>query len=227
MFNVDIAFFYRQATGTKACVTAADLIDSDGNIVVSSVMLHFAAILKYILCLSAEFLWMFSIWTHSCLHFFVDWQLAPARLYSDLTVDADWHRLNILIGSRHTSLETQTEIWNWLRQQPHCTQLVHCLQTVHCLLLLLKPQRWLNRWGLSSLSWWHHAVACTKNATYEISKQLPNENSLDIQMQTPTYYLLQLSANAHLVRIWPEYGHWRYVRFFIITSKVSTSWLSV
>ena len=56
MFNVDIAFFYRQATGTKACITAADLIDSDGNIVVSSVMLHFAAILKYILCLNAEFL---------------------------------------------------------------------------------------------------------------------------------------------------------------------------
>ena len=56
MFNVDIAFFYRQATGTKACITAADLIDSDGNIVVPSVMLHFAAILKYILCLNAEFL---------------------------------------------------------------------------------------------------------------------------------------------------------------------------
>ena len=89
------------------------------------------AILKSLLCLSAGFSCLFSIWTHSCSVFFTDRQLSPARLLSDLvTADADWRRLNLLTGSRRTSPETQTQIWTWLRQRPHCTPVVHCLQTV-------------------------------------------------------------------------------------------------
>ena len=49
--------------------------------------------------------------------FFCDWQLASPGLLCDLvTVDTDWRRLNLLTDSRLTSLETQTQIWNWLRQ---------------------------------------------------------------------------------------------------------------
>ena len=80
------------------------------------------AILKYLLCLSAGFSWLFNVRTRSCSRFSFDWQLAPAGLHSDLvTVDADWRRLNLLTYSRRTSLKTQTQIWNWLKQRPHRT----------------------------------------------------------------------------------------------------------
>ena len=79
----------------------------------------------------------------------LDWQLAPAGLLSDLvTVDADWHRLNLLTHSRCMSLETQTQIWNWLRQLPPHIPIVHYLQTVHCWLPL--RQWWQNSCILNS-----------------------------------------------------------------------------
>ena len=107
---------------------------------IASHCLWAVTILKYLLCLIAGFLWLFSIWTHSCSHFF-DWQLVPAGLLSDLvTVDAYWLRLKLLTDSRHTSPETQTQIWIWLRQLPHSTQVVYCPQTVHCWLHLISQQ---------------------------------------------------------------------------------------
>ena len=127
--------FYVFSTGKKACVTAADLIDSDENSIASQ-CLWAVVILKSLLCLSAGALQEsrgFSLYEHTAVHiFFTNWQLAPAGLQSDLvTVDANWHRLNLLTDSRHTSPETQTQIWNWLRQQPPSTPVVHYLQTVH------------------------------------------------------------------------------------------------
>ena len=117
---------------------------------IASSCLWAVAILKSLLCLSARFSWLFNIWTRSCSRFFCYWQLAPAGLLCDLvTVDADWRRLNLLTDSRRT-----TQIWNWLRQLQHHTQVIHCLQTVHCWLPLM-CQRWENSWIL--ISWWHHA----------------------------------------------------------------------
>ena len=57
-------------------------------------------------------------------------------------------------------------------------------------------------------------------------KQLPNQNSIDIQMQRSKALLVansKSSTNAHLVRICPEDGRGRYVMFFIITSETITS----
>ena len=148
---IDIAFFYRKANiihrwsnilrkfygnkGVCHCVIRMEAcIASRGPAV---------AILKSLLCLSAGFSWLVSTWTHSCSGFqvFTDRKLAPAGLHSDLvTADADWRRLNLLADSRScrcTSQETHTQIWNWLRQRPHSTQVVHCLQTVHCWLYLM------------------------------------------------------------------------------------------
>ena len=69
----DIAFFYRKAnilhrlcnillnsTGTKACVTSADLIDSDENMHCFTLPLSSCNI-KISLCLSAGFSWLFCI----------------------------------------------------------------------------------------------------------------------------------------------------------------------
>ena len=62
---------------------------------------------------------------------------------------------------------------------------------------------------------------CTKNATYEISKKPPNQNSIDILVQTTKALFVansKLSTNAHLVQICPKHGRGRYVLFFIITN---------
>ena len=102
--------------------------------------------------------------------FFVDWQLAPVGLLSDLvTVDTDWRRLNLLTDSRRRSPETQRQFWNWLRQLPYSTQVVNCLQTVHCWLHLM-GQRWQNSCILSN-----HLMTTpwARNAAYEISRNSP------------------------------------------------------
>ena len=86
--------------------------------------------------------------------------------HSDMViVDADWHRLKLLTDSRSSSLETQTQIWNWLRQLPHCTQVIHCLLTVHCWLLLMR-QRWQDSCIFSSRLM---MTLCSRSA-YEISR---------------------------------------------------------
>ena len=108
-----LCIFYRNMT----CVTSADLIDSDENLHCFKLPLSSCyikiSVVSQCRC-TAGISWLFILWTHSCL---CDWQLAPAGQRSDLvTVDADWHRLNLLTDSRLTSQETQKQIWNWLRQ---------------------------------------------------------------------------------------------------------------
>ena len=190
-------------------------------------------ILKYLLCLSTGFSCLFSIWTHNRSIFFCNWQFAPAGLHSNLfSVDSDWHRLNLLTDSRR---ETQTQIWNWPRQQPHCIQVAHCLQRVLCLLLLLLMRQPLqNNCSHSShlMTTW-----CTTNATYEIFKKLfpiRIRTALPFQCRHWRLCILQNSkwsanhiAHAHLVCICLEDGSGRYVLFFIIISKIITSWWSV
>ena len=157
--------------------------------------------------------------------FFSNCLLAPAELLSDLvTVDAYWHWLNLLVYSRLTRKETQTKIWNWLRQRPHHTQVVHFLQTVHCLLHLM-CQWWQNSCILSSSLM---TTPCTRNATYDISRNHAvtqseqhwhsNADIEDLQ-QTQNYQLMQL--NAHLGQVCPKDGCKRYVLFFKITSEIN------
>ena len=173
---------------------------------IASCGLWAVAILKSLLCLSAGFSWLFNIWTRSCSRFFCDWQLAPAGLLCDLvTVDADWRRLNLLTDSRHTSLETKTQIWNWPRQLPHNTQLVHCLQIVHCWLHLMH-QQWQNSCILSSCLM---TTSMCKKCYLRDFKKLPNQNSIDIPMQTSKALFVansKISTNAHLVRICLKMG---------------------
>ena len=122
--------------------------------------------------------------------FLTDWQLASAGLHSDLvTVDADWHRLNLLTDSRRTSPETQTQIWNWLRQRPPRTFVVHCLQTVHCcacpastMAEQLHPQQQS-----------HDYTICGRYATYKIqvSRNSPIRTALTFQCRLRRLYLSQ------------------------------------
>ena len=142
---------YALSLGTKACVKAADLIDSDETCIASR-GLWAVAILKSLLCLSAGALQESrgcSIYQDTAFRsFFI--QLTTCTYLTAQWLGHCWrgHRLNLLTDSRHTSLETQTQIWNWLRQQPPRTSVVHYLQTVHCWLPL--RQRWQNSCILSS-----------------------------------------------------------------------------
>ena len=55
-------------------------------------------------------------------------------------------------------------------------------------------------------------------------KKLPNQNSIDIPMETSKALFVansKLSTNAHLVQICPKDGR-RYVLFFKITSEIKT-----
>ena len=160
------------------------------------------AILKYLLCFSAGFSWLFNIWARSCSLFCCDWQLAPAGLLSDLvTVDADRHRLNLLTDSRLTSPETQTQIWNWLRQLPPRTFVVHCLQTVHCcacpastMAEQLHPQQPS-----------HDYTICWRYATYEISRNCPIRTALTFLCRHRRLYLSQ-TQNYQRMHISFEYA---------------------
>ena len=130
IFYVGGPIFYTFSTGTKACVTAANLIDSDENLHCFTLPLS-SCYIKISVVSQRRSTVGFS--AQLLVFFLTNWQLAPAGLCSDLvTVDTDWHRLNLLTDSRHSSPETQTQIWNWRRQQPPHTQVVHCPQTVHC-----------------------------------------------------------------------------------------------
>ena len=167
------------------------------------------AILKYLLCLSAAFSWLFSIWKHSCSRFFssFDWQLAPAGLLSDLVtiakltlIDADWSCW-LAVDSRRESPETQTQIWNWLRQRPHRTQVVHCLQTAHRGLWLMRER------GQNSciLSCHLITIPCARNATYEISRNCPIRTALTFQCRHQRLYLPQ-TQNYQRMHISFEYA---------------------
>ena len=153
------------------------------------------AILKSLLCLSADALQEscgFSIYQHTAFRVFFNglktctyW---TAQWRSDLvTADADWHRLNLLTDS--TSPETQTQIWNWLRQRPPRTFVVHCLQTVHCcacpastMAEQLHPQQPS-----------HDYTICGTYATYEIqvSRNSPIRTALTFRCRLRRLYLSQ------------------------------------
>ena len=69
-------------------------------------------------------------------------------------------------------------------------------------------------------------IPCTRNAIYKITKKLPNQNSIDISMQTLKALFVaisKISTNAYLVRICPEDGLGRYALFFIIKIEIITS----
>ena len=153
------------------------------------------ATLKSLLCLSAGALQEYrgsSIYQHTAFRYFLtDWQLAPTGLCSDLvTVDKDWHRLNLLTDSRRTSQETQTQIWNWLRQWPPCTPVVHYLQTVHC---------WCQQWQNS-------CILSSRLMTTPLLKFICSKLK-DINQRTSRLNM-------------PKDGRERYVLFFKITSEI-------
>ena len=108
-----------------------------------------------------------------------------AQWRSDLvTADADWHRLNLLTDS--TSPETQTQIWNWLRQRPPRTFGVHCLQTVHCCASTMAEQ-------LHPQQPSHDYTICGTYATYEIqvSRNSPIRTALTFRCRLRRLYLSQ------------------------------------
>ena len=98
IFYVSGRIFYAFLTGTKACVTAADLVGSDENLHCFTLPLSSCDIKISVVsqCRStAGFSWLFKLWTHSCLRFLLtDWQLASADCtvtWSLLTWnDTDW-----------------------------------------------------------------------------------------------------------------------------------------
>ena len=111
-----------------------------------------------------------------------------------LTDDADWQRLNLLTESRFTSSETQTRIWKWLKKWQHPTPFVHCLQRVQ-----------YRRQLLMHLPWQHHShhlkmTLCRRNAPNEISKKLPNQDSINILMPDIDGFLLHFQNYLWWVR---------------------------
>ena len=73
---------------------------------IASCVLRAVAMLKYLICLSAGFLWLFSKETHSHLLCLTDSTCTcqTDTALSWLTNDSHWHRLNLLTDGRHTGL---------------------------------------------------------------------------------------------------------------------------
>ena len=160
--------------------------------------------------------------------FLTDWQLASAGLHSDLvTVDADWHRLNLLTHSRRRSPETQTQIWNWLRQLPPCTHVVHYLQTVHCWLPL--RQRWQNSCILSSRLMTTPYAEHMLPTRFKFQETLQSEQHWHSDADFEGFICRKLkdinecSSRSNM----PKDGRERYVLFFKITSEIRTWWRCV
>ena len=96
--------------------------------------------------------------------------------------DTEWTCWLQVTGSRHTSPETQTQIWNWLKQLPHHAHIVCCIHwTVHSWMLLLMSVMYQPL--QNSCCHCCHFMTTSCAATYEISKKLSNQNSIDILMQ--------------------------------------------
>ena len=202
---------------------------------IASYGLWAVAILKYLLCLRAGFLCLFSVWTHSCSHFFFNWQLLPA----DCSVTS--------------SLLTQTDaVWtcwltadHWLQKQKHTFETYSNStgsHTVHRMNTAYKHyvagcSWWVNDGRTAAISaaitWLYHAqemlpMRFQETAQSEPSKQHWNSNA-DIEDLIKSLFVTKskLTTNAHLLRICPEDVRRRYVLFFKITSEIITSWESV
>ena len=119
------------------------------------------------------------------------------------------YRPNLLSDSRRQSPETQTQIWNWLWQLQHHALVIHCLQMVQCKLLVLMCLPWQNSYSHSS---YLMTTPCKRNATYKISKKLPNQNSIHIPLQTWWLVLSQTQlGNYKWLQICPEDGLRRFL----------------
>ena len=135
---------------------------------------------------------------------------------------ADWQQT--------ASLKTLTQIWNWLRQKQHSTQVVHCPKIVHCWLLLQMRQPWQNSCRQSS----HHLITTPATPCTMLLTRFPRKCPIRIALSIKGFTCCQtqkieskLSTNTHLVRICPEAGRWRYVLIFKIVSEINTLWQSV
>ena len=210
--------------GNKGLCHCADLIDSDENLhcftrPLSSCNIKISVVSQ---CrFTAGISWLIIIWTHSFCLFFTDWQLAPAGLRSDsVTVDADWQRLNLLTDSRHTSPETQTQIWNWLRQRPPSTSVVHYLQTVHCGLPL--RQRWQNSCILSSrlmtTPYAEDMLPTRFQETAQSEQHWHSDADIEGFICRKLKDINECSSRSNM----PKDGRARYVLFFKITSEIKT-----
>ena len=90
-----------------------------------------------------------SVYEHAAVRFFWTDNL---HLLDCLWLGQYWRRLT-QTETAEARVRKKKLIWNWLRQQPHSTQVVHCLQIVRCWL-------WLTRQfaaaSSAAISWWHY-----------------------------------------------------------------------
>ena len=197
--------FFVFSTGTKACVTAADLIDSDESLhcftrPMSSCDIKISVVSQ---CRSTvEFSWLFNIWTHHFSRFFLPSDnlhlLDCAVTWSQLTwTDTDWTcwlAADALV-LKHNLANTYLK----LTQTAATSYTGSTLPTNNTLL----RQRWQNSCILSSRLMTTHML---KKCYLRDFKELPNQNSIDIPMQiSKTLFVAnsKLSTNAHLVQICP------------------------
>ena len=222
---IDGPIFYSFSTGKRACVTAADLIDWDEKLHCFPQQMSSCDI-KFLLCFSAGALQESrgcSLYERTAVGVLLQTDnlhlLDCAVTWSLLTrTDTDW-TCWLTVDSRVLKHKHRFETD---RQWPPRTPVVHYLQTVHCWLLL--RQRWQNSCILSR--WRHHIL---KKCYLRDFKKLPNQNSIDIPMQTSKALFVansKVSMNAYLVRICTSRsnkdGRERYVLFFKITSEIKT-----
>ena len=174
----------RDSTGTKAWVIAADLIDSDGNLhcfvlPLSSCDIKITVVSQCRILVPVPYmntqLFTFFFSTETCTCWTTQW-LGHCWRWLTQTELANWQQT-------HESGNTNT-FWNWLRQQPHSTQVVHYLQTVHWGLLRMR-QWWQNRCILSRCLMPTPSAIC-KKCNHRDFKKLPNQNCMDILMQPET-----------------------------------------
>ena len=171
--------FYRDPTGTKACVTAADLIVLDGNI--HCFMLPSSSCnIKISVVSQCRILMPVYYMKKPQLNFF---QLTTCNnnknlnLWTAQWLDHCWRRLTKTERAdwqqTHKSGNTNT---NLKLTQTAATQYTGCTLPTNSTLLaaavMLQPSQNSCRHCCHLMT-----IPCTKTATYEISKQLPNQNS--------------------------------------------------
>ena len=215
--------FYAFSTGTKACVTVQILL-IQMKTCIASLGLWAVAILKSLLCLSTGQLQEscgFSIYHHTAFCVFLNW-LTTCTYWTWLeqSLRSVWHRLNLLTDSRLTSLETQTQIWNWLRQLPPSTPVVHYLQTVHCWLPL--RQRWQNSCILSSslmtTPYAEDMLPTRFQETAQSEQHWHSDADIEGFICRKLKDINECSSRSNM----PKDGRARYVLFFKITSEIRT-----
>ena len=114
--------FYINSTGTKVCVTAADLSDFDENLncftrTLSSCYIKISVVSQYRNLVAVQYEQrassVYFYWLTTCTCWTAQWL---RHWWHRLKLLNDSRRTTLMTDSRHTSLETQTQIWNWLRR---------------------------------------------------------------------------------------------------------------